>query len=83
MPKAGFPLTRIFEMSFSLAAKEFIKVSPCGVSWAVIERFLEPSIVQGETDGLQELADAFDHVLFWQAVAILDANQVMHHLCAE
>lgn len=36
LPNAGFPLTRMNEMSLSLAANEFIKVSPCGVSWAEV-----------------------------------------------
>ena len=34
LPNAGLPLTRKLEMSFSLAAKEFIRDSPCGVSLA-------------------------------------------------
>ena len=40
-----------------------------------------PKGIQSESNGLEQLADAFDHVLFGQRVlSLLDANQVVHHL---
>ena len=60
LPKAGLPPTRKFEMSLSLAAKKFIRDSPCGVSSVgSIKRLMPP---QHKFDHLAELVlTSVDH----------------------